>query len=189
MPKVFEEFENKKVACVTILLGSNDAVDPESPTNQHVPLDEYKSNLKSMIEFLESKGISRDRLILMTPPNYFHETFLACCRAENRPKLPINSNDNMKRYAEACKAVAVEQGVTLLDLFPLFSSQPNSEQLFSDGLHMSFAGGKLLFDHLHPLVIEKLEKFTGKSFEEQFKFPYWADIDHDNLEKCLFAQQ
>ena len=85
--------------------------------------------------------------------------------------------------------MATQKGVTVLNLFPIFSNYPQSETLFSDGLHLSFSGAKLIFEHLTPLIIEKVENFTGKQLEKITKFPYWANIDYGNLEFSLFAPQ
>lgn len=182
MEQVFGSIPAAEVACVTILLGSNDSNEPESPSGQHVPLKEYSQNLRDIIAFLDSRGIRKDRLILMSPPNYFHETFLATC---TQPKLPIKSNKRVAEYAQACAVVASQESVAFLDLYRIFSEHPNSDHLFMDGLHFSFAGAQLLHQHLQPLVVAKVEQFTSQPLEKLIKFPYWADIDPANAEKNL----
>lgn len=179
--RVFGSLPTKCVACVTILLGSNDANEPESPGGQHVRVDEYSSHLTDIITYLEAVSIPKERIILMSPPNYFHETYLL---NRTKPDIPVKTNERVGEYARAAAQVATTQKVTFLDLFTIFSAAPNSPKLFSDGLHLSFAGASLLHEHLSPLVVEKVETYfasqTGmprRPLEELIHFPLWSDID------------
>ena len=182
MDKVFGGIATNEVACVTILLGSNDANEPNSPGGQHVPLDEYSQNLTHMITHLDSIGIPKERIILMSPPNYFHEAFIHSC---TRPELPIKSDHRVKEYAQVCAKVAIEQSVNFLDLYHIFSSHPNSADLFIDGLHFSSKGAELLYENLCPLVVDQVQHFTKMPLEKLFKFPIWSEIDANNPKKSF----
>lgn len=58
LPKLISEKDAKDVQLVTILLGANDSVDATLCPKQHVPLQEYKKNMKEMIQhFLVCKII------------------------------------------------------------------------------------------------------------------------------------
>ncbi len=182
---MFGSFPANDVACITILLGSNDANEPESPGGQHVPLEEYARNLTAIIAYLDGGiGIAKDRVVLMSPPNYFHEVYLA---NRTKPDIPVKSNARVGEYAAAAGRVATEQGVTFLDLYSLFSKQSNSEELFSDGLHLSFSGAQLLHANLSPLVVKKVEQYCGggRQLEQLINFPLWADIDTSDPAKDL----
>lgn len=163
-----------------ILLGSNDANDPTSPSGQHVPLDEYKSNLQYMIDYLDSIGISKSRLILLSPPNYHNEVFVRICIENGRTSLPVLSDSVIKLYSESCIQVARDNNVSFIDLHTIFSSVPNNQELFCDGLHLSSKGAKLLYDNIHLLVDAKLESFANTSIDKLFQYPIWSAIDVNN---------
>ena len=114
-----------------------------------------------------------------------HEQFVACCIEQNRT-IPIKSNEDVKKYAFICKAVAEEERVTFLDLYAIFAAQPNLVDLFVDGLHLSLNGAKLLHQHLAPLVLKKVKQYAKvDSIELMVKFPYWNEIDAENPEKSF----
>jgi hypothetical protein len=49
LPDILKEFDPKNIALATIFLGANDSNLPENIT-QHVPLPDYKQDLKDMVE-------------------------------------------------------------------------------------------------------------------------------------------
>ncbi|XP_010160782.2 isoamyl acetate-hydrolyzing esterase 1 homolog, partial [Antrostomus carolinensis] len=58
----------ERTVAVTIFFGANDSALKDLNPKQHVPLEEYAANLKSMIQYLKSVDITEDRIILITPP-------------------------------------------------------------------------------------------------------------------------
>ena len=59
--------KNESLYAATVLIGTNDAV-LEDKDDRAVPLDEYKDNLLYIISKIESYGVPRERIILVTPP-------------------------------------------------------------------------------------------------------------------------
>ena len=53
LPKLISAEDASSTQLVTIFLGANDSVDSVICKKQHVPLDEYKQNLKDMVEYLQ----------------------------------------------------------------------------------------------------------------------------------------
>ncbi|KAJ6223967.1 hypothetical protein RDWZM_002512 [Blomia tropicalis] len=183
MRDVFQAIPSNEIACVTILLGSNDATDPSSPSGLYVPIGEYATNLEDIVNHLESVGIPKNRVIMMSPPNYFHETFHQYL-VENNQTLHVKSDKQVKEYAQACKNVAAKLGVTFLDLNDIFSSHPESPTLFADGLHFSTKGAELLDQYLYPLMLDKVERFVGTK-PLNVKFPLWNEIDRADPSKSF----
>ena len=106
VPKVIPKDMNcSQVSCLTILIGANDANDVDSPSKQHIPINEYEDNLVAIIHYLESIGITKDRIVLMSPPNYFHENHIQFCKQNGRP-LPIKDNQTVGKYAKVCGSAA-----------------------------------------------------------------------------------
>ncbi|KAF7490016.1 Isoamyl acetate-hydrolyzing esterase 1 -like protein [Sarcoptes scabiei] len=187
MPKIFEKFDPNEIFAIVILLGTNDSVPVHCDSGQHVPIEEYRGNLKFMIDYLQMIGFGPEKLILMAPPNFYHDDFKQWCKTNNRISIPDDWPDQIKHYVEACKSVAIEKQITSIDLYEIFINNPNNRNLFMDGLHLSREGAKLLFDNLSILIDEKLERFNLKSMEPLKIFPYWNEIDKNHPEKSLLC--
>lgn len=185
MPKLFGQFKSNEIACVVILLGSNDSVPETSTTGQHVPVNEYKTNLQAMISYLESINIANNKIILMTPPCFDLDAWNRWCLANNRGKIPEDWKSEIEKYVIGCKTVAKQNNISLVDLFPLFLDHKEKENLFCDGLHLSQKGAQLLYDNLLPVVEEKVSTFIKKPIEQAFLYPYWMNVDSKNPEKSF----
>jgi lysophospholipase L1-like esterase len=184
LPKVFpKDMDANEVSCLTVLLGANDANSPQSPSNQFVPIDEYENNLIEIINYLESIGIQKERLILISPPTYYHKDFLNYCKLNGRLET-IKDNATVGKYAIACGSAAQRTGVDFLNIYESFSNQKDGQKLFCDGLHFSREGSQLLFDLIWPLVEKKVKLFRQSS-ELIMNFPIYSDINIDCPEKSL----
>lgn len=97
----------QKARLITIWFGANDAMLPSS--TQHVPLDEYKENLTTIIQLLQSPTsdlYSPDtRIVLLTPGPTG-----AVSNPDRRPERPL-------MYAKACLEVGEAVGVPVLDVY------------------------------------------------------------------------
>ena len=51
-----------------VLLGANDSNLKELNGAQHVPLEQYKNNLREIIDTLNKKGIATSKILLVPPP-------------------------------------------------------------------------------------------------------------------------
>lgn len=147
---------------VTIFLGANDAVLPTHNTHQHVPLDAYADNLRSMLRTCAAEAPGT-RVLLMTPPPIEDAGYARAWACKAKATLPgVSGLDRSfalaRRYREAVLAVAREPvppgvHVGLLDTWPAFlvdaeASTPTwaaaPDALFSDGLHLGSEGNRLL---------------------------------------------
>jgi len=54
--------------------------------------------------------------------------------------------DRPKEYAEALVATGKSLGVTVIDVWTPFNSDPRGDALFVDGLHLSALGAKKFYD-------------------------------------------
>lgn len=54
---------------------------------QHVPLEEYAANLKSMVQYLKSVDITADRIILITPPPLQESAWEKACLAKGKAMM------------------------------------------------------------------------------------------------------
>lgn len=166
------------VALVTILLGTNDSVDPTMHTEhvaQHVPTQEYRQNLSSLISEIWNRYGKDVVVVLITPP----------------PITESERDKSVEEYAKVCVEVANEVGVSALDLRSAFLSQADWQSMFSDGVHFNDSGDQFLatilikhindnFPHLAPPIPQPSEGFPAGSpvpmnaLPMHLPPPYWA---------------
>jgi len=152
-----------------ICFGANDsALSNGAHSRHHIPLQEYTSNLKQMINMIQAWNKSKKIAVaLLTPPP---------CDTEVQKKS--RDNNITRLYAEACKQLANEMRISVVDLWsglqlPIKNSDEKVEEssfksnqqwkvdYLSDGLHLTALGNFRLYE----LVIEMLDKSISK--EEQ----------------------
>ncbi|KAH9323910.1 hypothetical protein KI387_018549, partial [Taxus chinensis] len=107
-------------ALVIVFFGTNDAAFPlPSGKGQHVPLQEYKANLRQICAHI--KGLSdTSRVVLITPPPVYEEARRAHARRMwgfHAGNFPDRTNERAREYAEACLDVAKEMDVGVIDLW------------------------------------------------------------------------
>uniref|UniRef100_A0A671ELS8 Isoamyl acetate-hydrolyzing esterase 1 homolog n=3 Tax=Rhinolophus ferrumequinum TaxID=59479 RepID=A0A671ELS8_RHIFE len=164
---------------VTIFFGANDSALKEENPKQHVPLDEYAVNLKSMVRYLQAVGVPEDRVILITPPPLCEAAWEKQCLMQgcklNRLKSVVGE------YARACLQVAQECGTDVLDLWTLMQRDGQDfSSYLSDGLHLSPKGNEVLSSHLWPLIEKKVSSLP-------LLLPYWRDVAEAKPELSLLG--
>ncbi|XP_012641147.2 isoamyl acetate-hydrolyzing esterase 1 homolog isoform X1 [Microcebus murinus] len=164
---------------VTIFFGANDSALKDENPKQHVPLDEYVANLKSMVQYLKSVDVPENRVILVTPPPLCETAWEAECVMQGCKLNRLNSV--VGEYANACLQVAQDCGTDVLDLWTLMQkdSQDFSPYL-SDGLHLSPKGNEFVFSHLWPLIEKKVSSLP-------LLLPYWRDVAEAKPELSLLG--
>lgn len=175
LPKVFKEFSVNDLAMVTIFLGANDS-NLSSNTRQHVPLEEYREHLLTMVETLQTTGVAKEKIVLISPPACDVEAWAADCLANDRECHKCNSAAG--EYAKACVQAANEAGTGCVDLYTEMMMKKNWQKMLNDGLHLSPQGSEFLFELLKPFV----SKATS-GLETQY--PLWDTIDNDNPDASL----
>jgi lysophospholipase L1-like esterase len=127
LPQLFGEWSMKRPSLMCIFLGANDASLVTGVAKlRHVPLEEYQSNLRTII--------SRSRIafphcecILITPP--------AVDNSKWNPTEKLNAVT--ETYAKACLCVAKELNVPCIDIY---EKTQGHWEWFSDGLHPNAEG-------------------------------------------------
>ncbi len=137
---------------VTIFFGINDsAVDVwKGATEPRVPLAEYESNLRTIVERVRAAG-GRPTLLTPNPVAWTPEILKLYGRAPYRPDDPDGWNVYLKRYAEAVRRVAAGEGVSLVDvdkMFRAYAAAPGHQlaDLLMDGMHPNAAGHRIIAD-------------------------------------------
>eukprot|EP00075_Anas_platyrhynchos_P021760 XP_027311013.1 isoamyl acetate-hydrolyzing esterase 1 homolog isoform X1 [Anas platyrhynchos] len=166
----------ESTVAVTIFFGANDSALKDLNPKQHVPLEEYTANLKSMVQYLKSIDITEDRIILITPPPLQESAWEKECLAKG-DKLN-RRNATTGQYAQACVQVARDCGTDVLDLWTLMQKNQDFSAYLSDGLHLSAKGNSFLAAQLWKRLENKVSALP-------FLLPYWREVDHLHPEASL----
>jgi len=184
-----------EVKYILILLGSNDACLPLSPTKQHVPLHQFAKNLQAIIHH-SSITAHNPRIILVTPPPV-EETL---CEAIDASKgLPLCRHAAVTaKYAQAVRDMGKTAGdnVTVVDLWTTIMDEAVSQRctdassnelpgvralgvneclagLMHDGLHLSAKGYQIFWDELMNTLERKWPNDTPE--KQDYVFPNWRE--------------
>ncbi|XP_010159957.1 PREDICTED: isoamyl acetate-hydrolyzing esterase 1 homolog, partial [Eurypyga helias] len=87
----------ESTVAVTIFFGANDSALKDLNPKQHVPLEEYAANLKSMIQYLKSVDITEDRIILITPPPLQESAWERECLAKGKRMMRMGRTSPFRR--------------------------------------------------------------------------------------------
>ncbi|NXL92129.1 IAH1 esterase, partial [Alectura lathami] len=166
----------ESTVAVTIFFGANDSALPDLNPKQHVPLEEYAANLKSMVQYLKSVDITADRIILITPPPLQESAWEKECLAKG-DKLN-RRNATTGEYAQACVQVARDCETDVLDLWTLMQKTQDFSSYLSDGLHLSTQGNDFLAAQLWSHLEKRLSALPQL-------LPYWRDVDPLHPEASL----
>jgi len=186
MEKVFPAVEggggDGDPLAVTVFFGANDASLPDRCSAfQHVPLNEYKQNIHSIVSSLKKRW-PKTRILLITPPPIDEEGRLRHPYVENPMGLPERTNEAAGAYAKACVSAAEECGLPVVDLWTKMQQLPDWENVYlRDGLHLTPSGNRIVFDE----VVSKL-KTEGLSLENlAVDLPLITEIDPNDPLKAF----
>jgi lysophospholipase L1-like esterase len=170
-------------------VGANDACLPGGPSGQHIPLEEYRQNLNSILSHISRKK-NKPKILLATPPP-INEVHLEAGDLEKGCVLTRHQSVTAE-YASAVREIAAEfkhDNVVLIDLWKAFTEEAirltpdyvddglllgskekgDSEgfrHLLVDGLHLTAEGYKLFLKEVLPHV--------GTEWaQEDPEFPSW----------------
>lgn len=173
----------------TIFFGANDAaLFGRNSERQHVPVEEYRNNLKRMVQHL--KKLSPTMLVvLITPPPIDEDGRMEYAKSlygEKAMKLPERTNEMTGVYARQCIETAKDLGVLSIDLWSkMLETEGWQKKFLSDGLHLTKEGNAVVYKE-----VVKVFSVAGLSSEEMpYDYPHHLQIDAKNPEKTFQQQQ
>lgn len=144
----------KHAQLVTVFLGANDAALPDlTSAVQHVPLSEYRENLKAIISEIQGQGVKH--IIMMTPPPVSEPHRMAHALTTYWITLESSerTNEVTRQYADACVEVGADLGVPVLNLWDIFMKDVcYGDVLLNDGLHLTAKGNELVYTSLEGVI-------------------------------------
>nr|BAX25137.1 putative isoamyl acetate-hydrolyzing esterase [Oryza meyeriana var. granulata] len=132
-------------AAVTVCFGANDASLPDRASKlQHVPLPEYKENLRAICDLLLARWPSVVVILVTPPPIHDHARVRYQC-GDGCSGLPERTNES----AGACVEVAAERGLRAIDIWSKMQRFPGWENSsLRDGLHLTPRGNRMVFEEV-----------------------------------------
>jgi lysophospholipase L1-like esterase len=176
--RIFEEaVMQQRPDIVVIFFGANDAVDERVP--QSVPLEEYTSNLRTMVTTLQRR-LPHTVVMLMTPPPVYEPVLEENNRIKGKTILSDRTCQRTEKYAAAVLHLGEQLGVSVVDNF--YSMDPTKasrEEYLRDGLHLSAKGNQRVYTNLvhtverdHPALKPNPDAPAG----DGMVWPHWSKI-------------
>ncbi|KAF2086451.1 SGNH hydrolase [Saccharata proteae CBS 121410] len=188
-PRLMPTPEEANVRLMTVFFGANDASIPNSTNGQHVPLDAYTANLKTICTSELVKAHS-PRLVLITPPpvNEYKIEPADVAKGHNGCQ---RTAENTKKYANAARKAGEELGIPVLDLWTIFMTRagwvageplpgckdvPRNQfidEILYDGLHMTGRAYAIIHEELASLIAEAYPEAVPEKLP--LVLPDWKD--------------
>ncbi|KAF8892562.1 SGNH hydrolase-type esterase domain-containing protein [Infundibulicybe gibba] len=181
-----------KVRLLVIWFGANDACIKPSP--QHVPLTRFISNLKHMVNLVQSPKSSyyspSTRIILITPPPVNTHQRKADLQARPEPLELDRLFDTTKAYSEGCGTWPGKGSRRCRRVVELWYAAGEKEEglaaYLEDGLHLNKDGYKIVTEALIATIKEKYPEVHYDNLE--FVFSLWAEINWNDPAHSLMKR-
>ncbi|KAK7389080.1 hypothetical protein VNO78_23912 [Psophocarpus tetragonolobus] len=175
----------KPPVATTIFFGANDAaLTGRTSERQHVPVQEYKENLRKTVLHLKDCSPIME-IVLITPPPLCEEgrqAYAISLYGENASKLPERTNEVTGQYANACVEIAKEMGVWYINLWSKMQETDGWQKKFlSDGLHLTAEGNTVVYEE----VIKVFNEAGLSPDKMPFDFPHHSKIDYKHPERAF----
>ncbi|EEF51990.1 Isoamyl acetate-hydrolyzing esterase, putative [Ricinus communis] len=175
----------KPLAAVTVFFGANDAaLKGRTSDRQHVPVEEYKENLRKIVQHVKECSPTV-LVVLITPPPIDEEGRFAFARSsygEKAMELPERTNEMAGVYARQCVELAKELGIYSIDIWSKMQEKEGWQKKFlSDGLHLTPEGNAVVSRE----VIRVFSEAWLSAAEMPFDFPHHSEIDGKNPGKAF----
>ncbi|KAJ1439071.1 SGNH hydrolase superfamily [Sesbania bispinosa] len=177
---IFPLESSKPPLATTVFFGANDAaLSGRTSERQHVPIEEYKGNLRKIVLHLQECSPTM-LIVLITPPPVCEEgrqAYAISLYGENASKLPERTNEATGQYAKACVEIAKEMGVRHINMWSKMQETDGWRKKFlSDGLHLTPEGNAVVYQEVIKLFNE-----AGLSADNMpYDFPHHSKIDFKN---------
>lgn len=152
LDKVFPKDAACQPALIIVYFGGNDSMGPHpSGLGPHVPLPEYIENMRKIADHLKSLSDSTRVIFLTCPP--VDEVKVHEKTSSVFSKL-VRTNELCRRYSEACVELCQEMGVKVIDLWTAFQRRDDWLTCFTDGVHLSAEGSKIVVEEILKVLKE-----------------------------------
>lgn len=148
---------------VTVCLGANDASFQSLNPKQHIPLDEFRRNMFTIVATLAELGVESSRIVVIAPPpvvdpqKYPHHSEATACHSE-----AVTS-----AYRDAAAEVAKVSGCRFCDVRAY-----KYDDIWVDGIHLNKAGNELVVRAVLDVIKSELSPNSLR-----YNKKHWSDYD------------
>ncbi|KAL3150638.1 hypothetical protein ABBQ32_000440 [Trebouxia sp. C0010 RCD-2024] len=182
LEKIFPA-KQPRVNLVTLFWGANDAALPDRHSaRQHVPVQEFKANLASMVSHLHAADIQS--IVLMTPPpvcetGRIKHNSQTSGQPITKDSVAERNNEYTQRYAAAVVQLGQELKLPAVDLWSSMQAQPDWQSSFlCDGLHLTSAGNSFVYDQLQSAIDQAYPYLSTNKMP--FDFPDHTEVNAED---------
>ncbi|XP_058183985.1 GDSL esterase/lipase WDL1 isoform X2 [Rhododendron vialii] len=138
---------------VIIYFGGNDSMGPHSSgLGPHVPLPEYKENMRKIALHIKSLSDTTRIIFLSCPP--VNEAKVRENTSKYFSEL-VRTNELCRSYSEACVELCEEMGLKVVDLWTAMQRRDDwLTACFTDGVHLSAEGSKVVAEEILKVLKE-----------------------------------
>ncbi|OAY47788.1 GDSL esterase/lipase At5g62930 [Manihot esculenta] len=182
---LFPVDSSKPPVAVTIFFGANDAaLKGRTSERQHVPVEEYKENLRKIVQHLKECSPTM-LIVLITPPPVDEEgrkQYAKSLYGEKAMELPERTNEMAGVYARQCVELAKDLEIRYVDLWSTMQKAEGWQKIFlSDGLHLTPEGNAVV----HQEVTRVFSEAWLSAAEMPYDFPHHSEIHGNDPEKAF----
>ncbi|KAI0586984.1 GDSL Lipase Acylhydrolase family protein [Pyrenophora tritici-repentis] len=173
LPAIVPPPDQARIRFMAVFFGANDASLPDAPNKQHIPLDEFKANLKAIVSHPQIKAHG-PRIILVAPAP-INEHLWWPRDASNGYTSVTRLAATTKVYADAVAELGTELKLPVVNLWEAFMAKTDFKlcawklgdalpgsleiaqsdalvELMYDGLHFSPAGYEILYQEFIKVI-------------------------------------
>ncbi|XP_047334998.1 GDSL esterase/lipase CPRD49-like [Impatiens glandulifera] len=151
--KIFPKEALVQPSLVIVYFGGNDSmISHPSGNGPHVPLQEYVSNMRKMINYLTSLSDKTRLIFLSSPP--VNETRIREFTGNQFDDLG-RTNENCRIYAEALIKLCHDMNIKAINLWTALQKRDDClNACFTDGIHLSYEGSKIVVEEVLTILKE-----------------------------------
>ncbi|KAL0916450.1 hypothetical protein M5K25_013967 [Dendrobium thyrsiflorum] len=153
LDKIFPKDASVQPSLIIVYFGGNDSIGPyPSGLGPHVPLPEYKENMRKIADHLKNLSENTHVIFLSCPP--LNEEKLLQSTSTALSEI-VRTNATCRLYSEACIQVCEEMNLKVIDLWTAFQERDDwADTCFTDGLHFSSEGSKIVVEQILKVLKE-----------------------------------
>ncbi|CAM1302003.1 IAH1 (predicted) [Pycnogonum litorale] len=183
LPRLFSEenFNRDCVQAFVILLGTNDSLVHVNSQEERpfLTTKQYETNLISIIDKMTKLGLSRDKMILITPPPSSRNDSIDYYTTEGR--ADIYTTVNIKGYAQRCAKVGQKLKLEVIDINKELTKLPDWRSCLYDGIHFNRKGADFVFAKLWPSIERRIQQLP-------FALPHYSQLFAADDPVTVFAE-
>lgn len=167
-------------------IGTNDSWFPTKlkKYNPALSVEKFHRNLVEIIEFLLKNGLSKEKILLISPPTLVAEQWNEFAKRTYNITLE-KTPEHTRKYVDATLEVGKQLDIKTFDLFELTSREEHFNRTFVDGVHFTKYGADLMFEFIKDDVEQLVEKQRQTKREN---FPTFFDADFNHPEAFFTAE-